>query len=261
MKTSPVTTGPGQNPHFRWIYRILHVTVLVLSVFLIVSISRDTFLGHGIEYYNEPKFIKEQLIICIIFLFDFLAELLLSDRKGHYMLTHLPFLLVAIPYLYIINKLGITDVSPRVAYLLQYIPLMRGGYALAIVIGWFTSNKAAGLFVTYLFTLFATVYFASLVFFMFEQNINPGVTDYWSALWWAAMDCTTVGSNIVAVTPVGRILSVLLAALGMMMFPIFTVYVTTIITRRHNQAWGLTQDGSSLQTNHADNSESQSDKN
>ena len=50
------------------------------------------------------------------------------------------------------------------------------------------------------------------------------------------MDVTTVGSNIVAVTGVGRVLSVLLAALGMMMFPIFTVYVTNVITARSKQA-------------------------
>ena len=47
------------------------------------------------------------------------------------------------------------------------------------------------------------------------------------------MDATTVGCNITAVTTVGRILSVLLAALGMMMFPIFTVYVTNILTKHH----------------------------
>lgn len=40
------------------------------------------------------------------------------------------------------------------------------------------------------------------------------------------MDVTTVGSNIYATTAVGKILSVVLAALGMMMFPIFTVYIT-----------------------------------
>lgn len=38
------------------------------------------------------------------------------------------------------------------------------------------------------------------------------VTDYWSAFWWAFMDVTTVGSNIYAVTPTGKILSVVLAA-------------------------------------------------
>lgn len=228
----------------KWIKSILHIAVLVLSLYLVIRISMDTFRGRGIEFYHEPSFIKEQLIICIVFLLDFFVEFFMSRRKVHYFLTHCVFLFVSIPYLYIIHRLGLDNFSPQAAYLLQFIPLVRGGYALAIVIGWFTSNRAAGLFMTYLVTLFSTVYFASIVFYMFEQNVNSGVTDYWSALWWAAMDCTTVGSNIVAVTPIGRILSVLLAALGMMMFPIFTVYVTTIITRHHN----LVEEGNQSQT-------------
>ena len=73
------------------------------------------------------------------------------------------------------------------------------------------------------------VYFSSLIFFVLEHKVNPEVRDYSDALWWAFMDVTTVGSNIIAVTPTGRILSVLLAALGMMMFPIFTVYVTSLV--------------------------------
>lgn len=64
---------------------------------------------------------------------------------------------------------------------------------------------------------------------MYEHSVNPLVKDYSDALWWASMDVTTVGSNIDAMTTVGRILSVVLAALGMMMFPIFTVYITSLI--------------------------------
>lgn len=79
--------------------------------------------------------------------------------------------------------------------------------------------------------LLATVYFASLAFFVLEHKVNPLVTDYGDALWWAFMDVTTVGSNIIAMTTTGRVLSVLLAALGMMMFPIFTVYITNLIQR------------------------------
>ena len=68
------------------------------------------------------------------------------------------------------------------------------------------------------------------------DSIFPvGVTDYWSALWWAFMDVTTVGSNIYAVTPTGKILSVVLAALGMMMFPIFTVYVTSLVQQANKR--------------------------
>ena len=101
-----------------------------------------------------------------------------------------------------------------------------------MVVGWITSNRAAGLFATYVILLIATVYFSSLVFYMLEQGVNPEVKDYTDALWWASMDVTTVGSNITPVTPEGRILAVVLAALGMMMFPIFTVYITSIVSKK-----------------------------
>ena len=42
-------------------------------------------------------------------------------------------------------------------------------------------------------------------------------------------------SNIIAVTVTGRVLSVLLAALGMMMFPIFTVYITNLIQQSNKR--------------------------
>lgn len=79
--------------------------------------------------------------------------------------------------------------------------------------------------------LLATVYFSSLIFFVLEHKVNPLVPNYGEALWWAFMDVTTVGSNIYAVTITGKVLSVLLAALGMMMFPIFTVYVTSLVQK------------------------------
>lgn len=218
--------GTGRRESVNILYFILHLLMLALSIFLIISISIDTFKGE--YFYGQPRFMKTQLWICMVFLADFLIELILSHNKWHYLATHFVFLLVSIPYLQIIHYFGWTF-SDNISYLIQFIPLVRGGYAMAIIVGWFAYNKATGLFVTYLVTLMATVYFASLVFFMFEHSVNTSVADYSDALWWAVMDVTTVGCDINAVTPVGRILSALLAALGMMMFPIFTVYITSLI--------------------------------
>lgn len=218
------------------IYSILHMIILLLSVFLVVCISIDTFRNEA--FYRQPRFMQVQLWICIIFLADFFIEFILSPRKRHYLATHFIFFLVSLPYNFIIDHYG-WSFSPMLEYCIRYIPLIRGGYALAIVVSWFTSNKAAGLCISYLTTLLFTVYFASLAFYLFEYGVNPLVTGYGDAIWWAAMDATTVGSNIVAVTPVGRVLSVLLAAIGMMMFPIFTVYITNLLTKHH-------QDGSSF---------------
>ena len=194
----------------RGIYGVLHVMILLLSLFLIVDISIDTF--NNIPFISQTSYLKTQFWICMFFIADFILEFFLSKDKIHYLQTHFLFLLVSIPYLNIINYYDFTF-SAEVTYFLRFIPLVRSGWALAIVVGW----------------LLAMVYFSSLIFFVIEQKVNPEVKDYNDALWWAFMDVTTVGSNIIAITPTGRILSVLLAALGMMMFPIFTVYVTSLV--------------------------------
>lgn len=229
---SPRIYSAEETHRRKLIYFCIHMFVLVLSIFLIVVISIDTF--KNIAFYKEAQFEQFDLWICILFLADFFIEWYLAERKWRYLVTHFLFFLVAIPYTAIINHYGWTF-SPKVAYLIRYIPLVRGGYALAMVVNWLTANKATGLFLSYLISLVATLYFSSVVFFVFEQDVNPLVNTYGNALWWAAMDMTTVGSNIIAVTPVGMVLSVLLAALGMMLFPIFTVYVTNIIQSQHQR--------------------------
>lgn len=206
--------------------------VLLLSLFLIAIISIDTF--KNVAFYKEAQFETIDLWICILFLADFFVEWFLAEKKWRYLGTHFLFFLVSIPYNAIIRHYGLTF-DPQITYLLRYVPLVRGGYALAMVVNWLTANKATGLFFSYLISLIATLYFSSIVFFVFEQDVNPLVNTYGNALWWAAMDMTTVGSNIIAVTPIGMVLSVLLAALGMMLFPIFTVYVTNIIQNQHQR--------------------------
>ena len=113
------------------IYGILHVLILCLSLFLIISISMDTF--HNIPFINQGSYLRIQFWICMFFLFDFLLEFFLAPDKWRYLSSHFVFLLVSIPYLNIIDYYHITF-SPEVSYFLRFIPLLRGGYALAIVV-------------------------------------------------------------------------------------------------------------------------------
>lgn len=212
------------------VFILLHVAVIILSLWLVLIISILSF--EDIYIFDSELFEMQQFAICVLFMLDFFVELYLSKNRGRYFATHLLFFLVAIPYTAIFKSLGISF-SQESIYLLRYIPLVRGGYALAIIVGWLTDNRATGLFFSYLITLLSIVYFASLTFYIFERGVNSAVVNYSDALWWAAMDVTTVGSNIIATTPIGKVLSVVLAALGMMMFPIFTVYVTNLIKRRN----------------------------
>ena len=63
------------------IYGILHIIILVMSLFLVISISVDTF--KGIPFYTQSSYMKVQLCICLWFLFDFVLEFFLAKHKGH----------------------------------------------------------------------------------------------------------------------------------------------------------------------------------
>ena len=149
------------------IYSILHIIILLLSTFLVVCISIDTF--KNLAFYRQPQFMDLQLWICIIFLADWLIELIISPDRKRYLATHFLFFLVSVPYNAIISHFGWTF-SPQLTYCLRYVPLVRGGYAMAIVVGWFTYNRVTGLFISYLATLLCTVYFSSRAFHLFGDR-------------------------------------------------------------------------------------------
>lgn len=211
---------------------VLHLLVLLLSIFLIIDISVDTF--QNVTYTQEHSFLKVQFWICVLFLLDFFIELGMAQRKWHYFFTHLFFFFVSIPYLNIFHFFDI-QFSGEVTYFLRFIPLLRGGYAMVSMVSWLAKNSVSGLFFSYLTLLISSVYFSTLIFFVFEWNKNSYIHTFSDALWWAFMDVTTVGSNIYAVTVMGKILSVFLAAMGMMTFPIFTVYITNIVQKRQQR--------------------------
>ena len=202
---------------------VLQILVLLASFAIIISLSFEIF------YFTQDVFLsyflKFQFWICLFFLFDFVVELLLSNNKKKYFRTHLVFFIISIPYLSIVSYSQIS-LSDELYYCMRLMPIVRGGYALIMVVNWFTKSKMANLFISYLLSLMMVIYFSSLIFYVVEKPVNSLVQSYDEALWWAFMDATTVGSNIYAETTIGKVLSVLLAAFGMMMFPIFTVYIT-----------------------------------
>ena len=61
------------------IYGVLHIVILLLSLFLVVSISVDTF--KGIPFYTQTVFMKVQFAVCILFLLDFILEWFLAKQR------------------------------------------------------------------------------------------------------------------------------------------------------------------------------------
>ena len=103
------------------------------------------------------------------------------------------------------------------------------------MIKWFTKSTMTNLLFSYTIILLATAYFGSLAFYAIEKDLHPGVKNFGDSIWWACMDVTTVGCAIEPTTTEGRILAVILAVLGMSMFPILTAYITNIFQYRFSK--------------------------
>lgn len=210
----------------------MNVLVLILSVLLIIWISVDTF--RRVDLLGSHGYMTFQFWVCIVFIIDFFVELRYAERKWRFVRRRILFLLLSVPYLNLVNLLGI-ELSPDALYFVRFIPLARGALALSIVISYLSGNAVTSLFISYLSIMILVGYFCSLIFYRSEVGVNPQVESYWTSLWWSAMNMSTVGCNISPVTVPGKIVAVILPVSGMIIFPLFTVYLTDFVTRSVKQ--------------------------
>lgn len=199
---------------------ILSYLSVLLSIVLLISVSFDVLteadpLMSRLTYYS----------VCLLLLADFFALMFLEQDKKAFWRRQWPLLVSSFPFL-LIAELMFASVDPALYHALHFLPLIRGFFSIYIIVGWYVKNLGSRVLVSYFFISCCVVYFSSLLFFSFEREVNPAVHDYYDALWWASMNFTTIGSNIIASSVVGKILGVIMGFCGMMMLPVFTAFFT-----------------------------------
>lgn len=204
----------------------LHLSAFMLSLLLVISISIDTF--RGVHFYDDANYLDLQFWICLMLMVLFFIEVYNADNSWQYFGRHFLFFLLTIPYLPLFDWCGV-ELSNQTAYLFRFIPLIRGYIAFTILAYGLLRDLASGLLITYIVVLFSFIYYCSLIFYVLEWGVNPMLHSFWDSLWYSCMTATTAGCNISATTTVGRVISVLLALAGMMLLPVFTVYLTDLI--------------------------------
>ena len=213
----------------------LNLLVFALALALVVFISIDTFMQK--PFLTNPVYMRFQLWVCVVFMVEFFVQVYLADNHWRYFCRNIGFLLVSIPYLNIITQFHL-QLDEQQLYFIRFVPLLRAAFAMALVIGYVSTSRIVGIFWSYVSIVCMMVYFASLIFFEQEQPVNPGVPDYWASLWWCSLEATTIGAPVNPVTVVGKVLAAGLSAMGVIIFPLFTVYLTDIVQKylRHHRA-------------------------
>lgn len=197
---------------------------LIAGIVLLMGLSVEILSGNRSNY--STWYMWLQFAVCVIYIADFIYTLLTHNAN------HLPtlswiFLLMSIPYINILSWVGI-DLGRVINTTLSILPLLRGFVAMAMVVQWLAESKIARIFGVYMFLTAAFTYLSALIFYDVESPVNDALDGFGNALWWACMSVTTVGAAIFPVTAIGKLLAALLPAVGMMFFPVFTIYVTDI---------------------------------
>lgn len=198
--------------------KFLQFAAVGLSLWLLASVSIDVVQGVAPQASRGSY-----LTVCILLLADFVGLWLGAVNKCDFFRRYWPLLIVSLPLSLLAEWLW-AEAHPGVYHALRFLPLVRGLFSLYVIVSWIVNSIRGRMLLIYLLVSVCVVYYSSLLFFVYEHHLNPAVGDYADALWWAAMNFTTIGSNIIAASVPGKVLGVLMGFCGMMMLPVFTAF-------------------------------------
>ena len=202
---------------------IFNTISLVASVILLAGISFEV-MGGDREGFTE-RYRALQLVVCSIFLITAIFRLLIPQCRREHWLRDTIFALASLPYIDILEWSGV-DIAHQSQRLMAFAPVVISIMATVVIIEWLIDGRKKRLMVAYILTVIMFTYISALAFYDCEIGINIHLRSFGDALWWACMNVTTVGAEIFPVTAAGKVICVLLPVVGMMFFPVFTVYIS-----------------------------------
>jgi voltage-gated potassium channel len=220
--------------------RIINILTLVASILLLASLSAEIIYSEELARFSEG-YSWAMFGVCIIFMVDFFALMAHSPHPWRFLLKNGVVLLLSIPYHTLLVWFNVA-VNHNSEMMLSGIVMLRAVMALYITLRWLIARRTTRLLWAYIATVVVCTYFSALFFYEYEAPVNSAVHGFGDALWWACMNMTTVGAEIFPVTAIGKTICVVLPIIGMAMFPIFTVYVTSLYAPRESHGTTLADD-------------------
>lgn len=167
------------------------------------------------------------LVICAVFFGDFCWGLYRSVDRRRYFRAHWYELFAAIP---------LTDQvvrSFRVLRLLRLLQILRMVRVLVRlkIISHVLDELGFRLFSLGV-VMFVLVFSSAVFFFVAEQGVNPMVTHFFDAFWWAIVTVTTIGyGDIYPVTTEGRLVAIFLMLSGLGVLGALTAMISSHVFR------------------------------
>ena len=206
--------------------KIINILTLIASILLLASLSAEIIYSEELARFSTD-YSWAMFGVCLIFIIDFIALMAHSPHPWRFLLRNGVVLLLSIPYQTLFGWFNIA-VGHDGEMMLSGIVMLRAVMALYITLRWLIARRTTRLLWAYIATVVVCTYFAALFFYAYEAPVNSAIQGFGDALWWAGMNVTTVGATITPITAIGKVISVVLPIIGMAMFPVFTVYITSL---------------------------------
>ncbi|HEU5146432.1 MAG TPA: ion transporter, partial [Chryseosolibacter sp.] len=180
-------------------------------------------------YQTSPALETFGLVIWGIFIIDFLFKFFVAPYKSEYlkrnMLTLISLIVPAFRVLRVARILRVFRFSRGLRLVKVLGSLNRSMRALSATM----KRRAFG----YVIILSVIVLFGGAAgMYAFEKDIQGGLNDYGTALWWTSMILTTMGSEYWPKTFEGRLLCIILALYAFAVFGYVTATIATFFIGR-----------------------------
>ena len=208
---------------------VLNTVSLAASVVLLVSISIE--VADRADDLLSERYRVLQLVVCSIFFVTAIFRLLIPEYRRRHWFRDTLFAIASIPYINILEWSGV-ELHGRYERVVAFAPVVISVMATVVILEWLIDGRKRRLMAAYILTVIMFTYISALLFYDCEMGVNSRLNGFGDALWWAWMNVTTVGAEIFPVTAIGKVICVVLPVVGMMFFPIFTVYISDYYDRK-----------------------------
>jgi voltage-gated potassium channel len=193
------------------------IVILTLCVYVLGAILTDALFDLPTE--TSALLLQIDQIICVVFLCDFIYSLVTAPNKLQYLKWGWIDLISSIPFVQ----------SLRWGRFFRVVRILRILYRLRstrILFEYLLKNRAEGTFLTILLIAFFLMVFSSIAILNCENRPESNIKTASDALWWTFISITTVGyGDHYPVTPLGRVVAVVVIITGVGLLGSFTAFV------------------------------------
>lgn len=203
---------------------------VVGSIILLIALSFEIIVSNHTNF--TPYYIIVEGVVCFCYISKFFIDMKNALHHSRFFWHRFPILLLSIPYLAIFMLCGAT-INRETALSLGLLPVVRAIISFyRLFVRLVTAQSIDKILLAYLMVTVLFTYIAALIFYDVEYHLNENLHGLGNAIWWAWMSLTTVGAELYPVTTLGKVLSVMLPLVGMMLLPLFTSYIIALHKRR-----------------------------